>query len=90
MGPVTGEPRPDHGGIQTFLIADIRGYTRFTPSWDLKRFGLVDTLVSERTGWLRRLADVMAGEIDFLLDEPIDQRLARRRRRFPAMGNFER
>ena len=59
-------------------------------SWDLKRFGLVDTIVSERTGWLQRLAGVMAGELDGLLDEPVDQRLDRRRRRFRAMGNFER
>ncbi len=59
-------------------------------SWDLKRFGLVDTIVSERTGWLQRLAGVMARELDGLLDEPVDQRLDRRRRRFRAMGNFER
>ena len=59
-------------------------------SWDLKRFGLVDTIVSEREGWLQRLAGLITAELDALLDEPADQRLARRRRRFRAMGNFER
>jgi acetyl-CoA carboxylase carboxyl transferase subunit beta len=59
-------------------------------SWDLKSFGLVDTIVSERPGWLQRLAAVLAQELEALVDEPAAQRLARRRRRIRAMGNFER
>ena len=57
-------------------------------SWDLKRFGLVDTIVREREGWLQDLAGVIAGELEALLDKPADQRLARRKRRFRAMGNW--
>jgi len=59
-------------------------------SWDLKRFGLVDTIVGEQEGWLHRLAGVLATELEALLDEAADQRLARRRRRFRALGNFGR
>ena len=59
-------------------------------SWDLKRFGLVDTIVGEQAGWLQRLAGVIATELEALLDEAADQRLARRRRRFRALGDFER
>jgi len=57
-------------------------------SWDLKRFGLVDKIVTEREGWLQRLAGVISGELEALLDEPVNQRLARRRRRFRALGNW--
>jgi len=58
-------------------------------SWDLRRFGLVDRIVSEQAGWLQTLAGAVARELEALVDEPAEQRLARRRRRFRAMGNFE-
>jgi acyl-CoA carboxylase subunit beta len=57
-------------------------------SWDLRRFGLVDRIVSEQAGWLQTLAGVIGEELEALLDESAEQRLARRRRRFRAMGNL--
>jgi acetyl-CoA carboxylase carboxyl transferase beta subunit len=55
-------------------------------SWDLRRFGVVDGIVTERPGWIHRLGGVIGAEIDALHDEPADQRLARRRRRIRALG----
>ncbi len=57
-------------------------------SWDLMRFGLVDSVVAERPGWLEHLAGAIAAELDGLLDEPADVRRARRRQRIRAWGNL--
>jgi acyl-CoA carboxylase subunit beta len=57
-------------------------------SWDLKRFGLVDSVVPERSGWLDHLAGAIAAELDGLLEEPADARRVRRRQRIRAWGNF--
>jgi acetyl-CoA carboxylase carboxyl transferase subunit beta len=57
-------------------------------SWDLKRFGLVDSIVLERSGWLDHLAGAIAAELDGLLEEPADVRRARRRQRIRAWGNL--
>jgi len=55
-------------------------------SWNLRRFGLVDTIVAEQSGWLQRMAAVITAELEALLDEPADARLARRRRRIRNAG----
>jgi acyl-CoA carboxylase subunit beta len=57
-------------------------------SWDLKRFGLIDSIVPERPGWLDHLAGAIAAELDALVAGPAGVRRARRRQRIRAWGNL--
>lgn len=55
-------------------------------SWDLKRFGVVDTVVAEEAGWVDHMAAAVAARLDALLEQPADDRRARRRARIRAWG----
>ena len=87
-GPDTGGPQPsgteeesDEGLIQTFLIADIRGYTRFSQDHGdeaagrlAARYAEVVTEVIEARGWRRRRAHGRRGDVCLRHDPPSDPR----------------